>query len=77
LWIDECKAAEEEKVGHVFFEFETNDLELARQTLIENGSKIGRETKGENFKGFMVADPFGMRFHVYCKTAVKEKYAKY
>ena len=69
LWVDECSPAEEEHVGKVFFEFETNDLELARRTLTEKGVKIGTETKGDNFTGFMAADPYGMRFHVFVKTS--------
>lgn len=65
LWIDECKPSEDEHVGKVFFEFETNDLALARQTLSEKGVKIGSETEGHDFKGFMASDPYGMRFHVF------------
>lgn len=68
LWIDDCKKSEEDKVGNVFFEFETNDLALAREALLEKGVKLDRETKGDNFSGFMAEDPFGMRFHVYAKN---------
>ncbi|MGE0528737.1 MAG: VOC family protein [Bdellovibrionales bacterium] len=68
LWIDECHPPEEEHVGKVFFEFETNNLDLARQTLTEKGVQVGRATKGENFTGFMASDPYGMRFHVFVKT---------
>lgn len=67
LWIDDCKKDEDAQVGKVFFEFETNDLELARATLSEKGVKFGRATKGDNFKGFMAEDPFGMRFHIFAK----------
>ena len=69
LWLDECSATEEEQVGKVFFEFETNDLELARAALTAKGVKIGSETKGPDFNGFMAADPFGMRFHIFAKVA--------
>jgi catechol 2,3-dioxygenase-like lactoylglutathione lyase family enzyme len=41
LWIDDCKPSEDGQVGKVFFEFETNDLELARKTLAEKGVQIG------------------------------------
>jgi catechol 2,3-dioxygenase-like lactoylglutathione lyase family enzyme len=68
LWIDECSPTEEEHVGKVFFEFETNNLELARKTLIEKGVQIGRETQGSSFTGFMALDPYGMRFHVFAKS---------
>jgi catechol 2,3-dioxygenase-like lactoylglutathione lyase family enzyme len=71
LWIDDCRADKESDVGNVFFEFETNNLELARQTLADKGATFARETKGDNFRGFMVQDPFGMRFHVYAKNAGK------
>lgn len=67
LWIDHCEPSEEEKVGRVFFEFETNDLKAARYLLEAKGAKITGETKGDNFTGWMVLDPYGMRFHVFSK----------
>lgn len=68
LWVDECKPSEEEHVGKVFFEFETDNLPLARIDLQEKGVKIGGETKGEDFNGFMALDPYGMRFHIFAKN---------
>ena len=65
LWIDHCDPSEEDEVGKVFFEFETNDLRQARATLQEQGVKVGSETDGPDFKGFMALDPYGMRFHVF------------
>lgn len=67
LWIDNCSSDEEDKVGHVFFEFETNNLDLAKAKLEREGVKIGSGTQSDEFQGFMATDPFGMRFHVFQK----------
>jgi len=67
LWIDHCSKEEEEHVGKVFFEFETNNLDLAKTKLETEGVKIGNATKSHDFTGFMATDPFGMRFHVFQK----------
>ena len=67
LWIDHCSTNEEEHVGKVFFEFETNNLSKAQKKLEQEGVKIGKETKGSNFQGFMATDPYGMRFHIFQK----------
>ncbi|MCB9027231.1 MAG: VOC family protein [Bdellovibrionaceae bacterium] len=70
LWIDSCSKKEESDVGRVFFEFETNNLDSAKVKLESEGAVIGTSTNGDNFKGFMVTDPYGMRFHVYQKSTV-------
>lgn len=67
LWIDECASGEEEHVGKVFFEFEANNLDLAKIKLESDGGKVLKSTEGKDFLGFMVEDPFGMRFHVFQK----------
>jgi uncharacterized glyoxalase superfamily protein PhnB len=67
LWIDHCSKEEEDKVGRVFFEFETNNLDLAKAKLEREGVTIGSATKSDDFQGFMATDPFGMRFHVFQK----------
>lgn len=67
LWIDDCSKDEEEHVGQVFFEFETNNLDLAKSKLESEGVKIGKATGNHDYKGFMATDPFGMRFHVFQK----------
>ena len=64
LWIDDTTGSEKD-VGQVFFEFKTNNLEEARNLLQEKGATILGETKTDKIIGFMVADPYGMRFHVY------------
>ena len=67
LWIDDCSSEEEEHVGKVFFEFETNDLIAAREKLSKEGVKIGSKTNGDSYNGFMAIDPYGMRFHIFEK----------
>jgi len=67
LWIDDCAKEEEEEVGKVFFEFETNSLDKAKEKFDQEGVKVGSETSGKDFKGFMATDPYGMRFHVFEK----------
>ncbi|WP_408010545.1 DUF899 family protein [Pseudalkalibacillus sp. A8] len=48
--------------GNVFFEFSTDDFEDMKQRLLKQGCKI---TKEHHEKSIMVADPFGMNFHLY------------
>lgn len=68
LWLDDCEKGQEDQVGKVFFEFETNQLDAAKGKLEKEGVKIGSHTSGNNFKGFMASDPYGMRFHVFQKN---------
>jgi catechol 2,3-dioxygenase-like lactoylglutathione lyase family enzyme len=37
LWLDHCTKDEEEHVGKVFFEFETNNLDAAKVKLEQDG----------------------------------------
>lgn len=47
--------------GAIFQEFVPDDAASARQRLVSLGCKILEDTS----VGFMVEDPFGLRFHVY------------
>lgn len=65
LWLDGCEPKDEEHVGKVFFEFVVEDLEGATKVLLEKGCKVTRAINGEDFRGNMIADPYGVRFHLY------------
>ena len=65
LWVDNCSPEMDEHVGKVFFEFNVENLEAARAHLVAQGCVLGSETSGPDFKGQMIADPFGMRFHLF------------
>lgn len=47
---------------NVFFEFSVENFEAAKELLLENGCII---TKVFSEKSVMVADPYGMKFHVF------------
>lgn len=71
FWIDGAKPGKEaefeNRIGHVFFEFFVEDLPAAVAKLEEYGCRLGQKTGGEKFSGQMLEDPYGMRFHLYCK----------
>lgn len=63
LYFDDTR--KEDEVGKVFFEFVVRDVANAASRLERLGCTLGTETSGSDFKGVMVTDPYGMRFHLY------------
>jgi len=51
-----------EGIGSVFFEFKTDNLAEAKETLLAEGCEITQEY---NEHSIMFSDPFGMNFHVW------------
>lgn len=51
--------------GAAFFEFETDDLEATRRELLDGGCELTPATTSEGDDSYLVADPYGLRFHVY------------
>ncbi len=56
---------EDSPEGATFFEFETDDLEATRQQLLDDGCELTPVTTPEGGDSYLVADPYGARFHVY------------
>ena len=48
--------------GLIFFEFKVGDVIAAKQELEKEGCKV---TQVYTDKSIMIADPFGMRFHIW------------
>ncbi|WP_261132291.1 DUF899 family protein [Bacillus sp. Marseille-Q3570] len=48
--------------NNVYFEFSTDDFERMKEQLLDHGCEI---TKEYNEKSIMVADPYGMKFHLF------------
>lgn len=48
--------------GFTFFEFKVDDVRSAKEELEKNGCKVTQEYSE---KSVMLADPFGMRFHIW------------
>jgi hypothetical protein len=48
--------------GHVFFEFRVPSAAEAKRVLLEAGCTV---TKEDSERSFLVADPYGLRFHVF------------
>lgn len=71
LYADPCTLDEEVHVGKVFFEFKVAHLQEAVNRLKDEGCQIGLMTEGQKFRGHMVTDPYGMRFHVFEVTELK------
>jgi catechol 2,3-dioxygenase-like lactoylglutathione lyase family enzyme len=55
---------ENSRNGHTFFEFEVEDAEKAREELEAAGC---RTTPTHLERSYLVADPFGLKFHVWEK----------
>ncbi|EDL64200.1 DUF899 family protein [Bacillus sp. SG-1] len=53
---------ENHEENNVYFEFEVEDIKQSKQQLLKNGCIILKENSK---KSLMVADPFGMKFHLY------------
>ncbi|WP_075619663.1 DUF899 family protein [Paenisporosarcina indica] len=53
---------EDSKSENVFFEFAVKDFQHARDKLVEHGCII---TKDYHEKSVLVADPFGLKFHLF------------
>ncbi|MHA6250424.1 DUF899 family protein [Oceanobacillus sp. CAU 1775] len=53
---------ENAKGNNVFFEFAVKNFELKKEKLIKAGCKVTQEY---NKKSVMIADPFGLKFHLY------------
>jgi predicted enzyme related to lactoylglutathione lyase len=51
-----------EGTGTVFFEFKTDNLAEAKETLVKEGCEITQEF---NEHSVMFSDPYGMNFHVW------------
>ena len=56
---------EESSAGQAFFEFTTDDLEAARAELERRGCKMKESQTPEGDRSWLVATPFGFRFHLY------------
>ena len=56
---------EESPQGATFFEFETDDLASTRHQLLDGGCAVTPVTTPEGGTSYLVADPYGMRFHIY------------
>lgn len=54
--------AENSDLGFTFFEFKVENVKEARELLETSGCKVTQEY---NEKSIMIADPFGMRFHIW------------
>ena len=48
--------------GSTFFEFKVDDVKAARAELEKEGCKVTQEYSD---KSIMIADPFGMKFHIW------------
>jgi len=55
---------ESSEKGNTFFEFKVDDIEEAKKLLEINGCII---TNVYSEKSLMIADPFGMKFHIWQK----------
>jgi predicted dithiol-disulfide oxidoreductase (DUF899 family) len=51
--------------GNVFFEFAVEDFETSKASLLEEGCQI---TKEYHEKSVMIADPYGLKFHLFEST---------
>lgn len=48
--------------GFTFFEFKVDDVKTAREELEKEGCRV---TQVYSEKSIMIADPYGMRFHIW------------
>jgi predicted enzyme related to lactoylglutathione lyase len=48
--------------GFIFFEFKVDDVKGAKEKLEKEGCKV---TQTYSEKSVMIADPYGMRFHIW------------
>ena len=62
LWVGGVK---EPEVGRVFFEFFTDDLDQSLEFVKSRGCTLHEVTDSDDHRGRMVADPYGLRFHLY------------
>jgi catechol 2,3-dioxygenase-like lactoylglutathione lyase family enzyme len=53
--------------GNTFFEFSVQDLESARNLLVEQGCILKETVTPEGDKSYFVFDPYGMKFHLFQK----------
>ena len=50
--------------GNTFYAFEVDDLNTAREKLVQAGCKVTEDVNPSANEGFMVRDPFGMKFYL-------------
>lgn len=48
--------------GHIFFEFKVDNVNEAREKLESEGCKV---TQVYSEKSVLIADPYGMKFHIW------------
>ncbi len=65
FWLSSDNSPNPTFKGSTWFEFVVDDLPSAISTLVKNGCTLGHTTEDKTFKGQMIEDPFGMKFHLY------------
>ncbi|MBU0982281.1 MAG: VOC family protein [candidate division Zixibacteria bacterium] len=51
--------------GRIFFEFKVDDLEAAKQQLVEAGCKAVAAAAPDGPKSYQITDPYGLSFHLW------------